>query len=94
MQIRVLSAGYEVAHPQIRLLLATVRMAFLIESHVELPVILARMLWGSTLSGSMVLCGCGNAGGSLRCRTGERDLDAAYVFDEIFVGKDVHPETT
>jgi len=43
MQIRVLTAGYEVAHPQIRPSLATLRITLLIESHVELPFILARM---------------------------------------------------
>ncbi|KAH8628124.1 hypothetical protein IG631_17892 [Alternaria alternata] len=60
---RVSSAGYEVAYPQIRPSLATGRMALLIESHVELPIILARMLWGSVLSGSTAARGCAAAGG-------------------------------
>jgi hypothetical protein len=65
MQIRVSLAGYEVARPQIRPSLATVRMALLIKSHVELPVILAQVLLGERsewVKGSMWLwCYCGFA---------------------------------
>jgi hypothetical protein len=88
MQIRVSSAGYEVAHPQIRPSLATTRMPLLTKSQVELPAVLARMRWGSVLSGSTVPCGCGlrfaaeleNAVPAKR-----RDLDAASMFDMQFL---------